>query len=168
MGSPKLLHALNKGGYLPSYDTGRRRVAKAPKVFPNELPTRVPLFDSVKHVEDVHLWHLLIDELHVEDIITISLVARAISMCATCCIKAVVTLCSGEDVEALGECLDRDAARYDVATQSTVVFLAPHATEACVAIPVCVGSSRLSIAAPYGRSVYLLCVYRCLNFIGTN
>ena len=72
---------------------------------PNEPPTLLSLLDNVKHVEGVHVWHLLIDEIHVEDVITVSCEARALGLCATCCTE-MVTRCSGEDVEAPGERLD--------------------------------------------------------------
>ena len=75
------------------------------------------------------MWHLLIEELDIEDDVTISHEARAVGSCATCCTKAV-TLCSGQVVEALGERLDRDAARYHGEKQATVVFLALHVVEA--------------------------------------
>ena len=47
-------------------------------MFPNELPTLVSVLDNVKHIEGAHLWHLLIDELHVEDVMTVSREARVV------------------------------------------------------------------------------------------
>ena len=54
-------------------------------------------------------------------------------LCATCCTDKA-TLCNGEDVEMLGGRLARKAWGYHATTQATVVFLAPHASEAYLAI----------------------------------
>ena len=99
---PELQYALNEAGYLPSYDTGGRCVAQALQVLPNVPSTLVSLWESVRHVKGVQLWQLSIDELHVEDVVTFSHEARAVGLCATCCTERI-TLCSGADVEALGE-----------------------------------------------------------------
>ena len=66
---------------------------------PNESPTLLSMLDNVKHVGGLPLWHLLIDEIHVEDAITVSRQARAGGLCTTFCTQ-VEAPCGGEDVEA--------------------------------------------------------------------
>ena len=138
---------LNHGGYfrrrlsnfqkaacLPGYANGRRHIVCAPQVLPNEVPTLDSLLESVKHVEGVRMWHLLIDELHVEGLITVLHEAGAVGLCATGCIGAAI-LCSGENTEALRERLDRRSAQYHSATQATMVSMARHTAEANAIIP---------------------------------
>ena len=85
VGGRKPLHGLNEARYLRSYDTGRRHVVGALEVLPNEPPTLLTLLVSVKHVEGVHLWQLLIDVIHMEDIIIVSHEAGALGLGAICC-----------------------------------------------------------------------------------
>ena len=66
IGGPKLLQALNNAGNLPSYDT--RRYVDPPPPRPS-LPC---LLDDLSYIAGLHLWHLCIDELHVQDVITVS------------------------------------------------------------------------------------------------
>ena len=99
MGGPELLHSLMKARCLPSYTTRRRCVVAAPEIFPNEPPTLVSLLGNVKHVMGVHVWHLLINELHVADLITVSHEACATSCYAMYCVE-MLTTCSNDDVEA--------------------------------------------------------------------
>ena len=101
-GGPKLRQALNNAGYLPSYDTGRKHVEGAPGVRPNELPTLPWLLEALSHIADVHVWHLCTNEMHVEDVITVSHEAIALGLCATCC-RYPMPLASGDDVEALAQ-----------------------------------------------------------------
>ena len=82
VGGFKQLHALNEGGYLPSDDTGRRRIARALYVVPNQPPTLLSQLDTVKHVHGVHMLYPLIDELHVNDGIILRQ-AYAVGMCTT-------------------------------------------------------------------------------------
>ena len=82
-GGPKWLHARNESLCLPSCDTRRRCVA-APQGLPNERHSLVSVLDNVKHVEGVHLWHLLINELHMEDFIAVSREARAVGLNVIC------------------------------------------------------------------------------------
>ena len=85
VGGPKLLQALSNAGYLPSYDTGRRHVDGARLVRPNE-PAGLPwLPEALGHIPGCHVWHLCIDEIHVEDVITVSGEAHAVGLCATRC-----------------------------------------------------------------------------------
>ena len=132
---PKLLQALKKGGYLPSYDTGRMHVEGAPRVCPNEPPGLPWLLEALGHIPGCHVWHLCIDEIHVEDVITVSGEAQAVGLCATCC-RHPMPLASGGDVEALAQRLEQDRDTYHAANQATVVFLAPHTEEGYSAIPV--------------------------------
>ena len=92
----------------------------------DQPPSLMLLLDNVKHVEGVHLWHLLVEEFHMEHVITVSREARAVCLCATC-FKQVVTLCSRRDVDALRERLDQDAACYHAAGQAAIVVLATKA-----------------------------------------
>ena len=101
---------------------------------PIEPPTLLSLLDGVKHVKGVQLWAFLIDQLHLEDTITVSRDARAVALRATCFTK-MATLCSGEDVEALGEQLDHDPARVHAATQATGIFFFPNGAETHAVIP---------------------------------
>ena len=100
VGGPKLLQALNNARYLPSYDTGRRHVEGAPRVRPNEPPSLPWLLVALGHIPGCHVWHLCINEIHVEDVITVSGEAQAVGLCATCC-RHPMPLASGGDVEAL-------------------------------------------------------------------
>ena len=100
VGGPKLLQALNNAGYVPSYDTGRRHAEGAPRVRPNEPPGLPWLLEALGHIPGCHVWHLCIDEIHVEDVITVSGEAHAVGLCATCC-RHPMPLASGGDVEAL-------------------------------------------------------------------
>ena len=68
----------------------------------NEPPSLLSPIVGVKHVEGVHLWHLLIDKLQVEDVVTVSQQARAVALRATCCTE-VVTPYTSEDVKAIGD-----------------------------------------------------------------
>ena len=135
VGGPKLLQALNNAGYLPSYDTGRRHVEGAPRVRPNEPPGLPWLLEALGHIPGCHVWYLCIDEIHVEDVITVSGEAQAVGLCATCC-RHPMPLASGGDVEALAQRLEQDPDTYHAANQATVVFPAPHTEEGYCAIPV--------------------------------
>ena len=116
------------------------------------------LLDSVKHVEGVHLWHLLIDELHMEDVIAVSLKGHAVGLCAICCKKAV-TLCSGEEMKTLRQWGSQPTGMLPGTMQphwprwcswpSMLQSLTPPSP--CGSFPH-VGSSRLSIAVPYGST----------------
>ena len=96
VGGPKLLQTLNNAGYLPSYDTRRRHAEGAPNVRPNEPPCLHSLLEALSHIAGVHVWHLCIDEIHVEDAITVSREALAVALCATCCGHAM-PLATGDD-----------------------------------------------------------------------
>ena len=135
VGAPKLLQALINAGYLPSYDTGRRHGEGAPLVRPNEPPGLPWLPEALGHIPGCNGWHLCIDEIHVEDVITISGEAEAVGLCATCC-RHPMPLASGADVEALAQRLEQDLDTYHAANQATVVFLAPHTEEGYSAVPV--------------------------------
>ena len=95
VGGPKLLQALNSAGYLPGYDTGRRHFEVAPRV----RPTGPWLLEAPRQVAAFHVWHLCIDEINFEDLVTISREALALRLCATCC-RHPLPLVSGDDVEA--------------------------------------------------------------------
>ena len=135
VGGPKLLQALKKAGYLPSYDTGRRHVEGAPPVRRNEPPRLPWLLEALGHIPGCHVWHLCIDEIHMEDVITVSGKAQAVGLCATCC-RHPMPLASGGDVEALAQRLEQDPDTYHAANQATLVLLAPHTEEGYSAIPV--------------------------------
>ena len=83
VGGPKWLQALNNAGYLPSYDMDRRHVEPLPCLHPNE-PSLPWLLDALSHIVGVHVWHLCVDEIHVEDVISASCEAHAVGLCATC------------------------------------------------------------------------------------
>ena len=85
VGGPKPLQSLNNDGYLPSYDRGRRHVQEAPRVRPNGPPGLPWLLEGLGHISGCHVWHLCIDEIHVEDIITVSRQALTVGLCATRC-----------------------------------------------------------------------------------
>ena len=70
------------------HSTPTHRVGGAQPVIANEAHTAMFLLD--KHVDSVHLWHFLSDELHVEHVITVSGEARAVPLCATCSTKGVM------------------------------------------------------------------------------
>ena len=72
VGGPKLLQALNNAGYLPNYDTGRRHVEGAPRVRPNEPPGLPWLLEALGHIPGCHVWHMCLDKILVEDVITVS------------------------------------------------------------------------------------------------
>ena len=80
------------------------------------------LLEALGHIPGCHVWHLCMDEIHVEDVITVSREALAVGLCATCC-RHPMPLASGADVEALAERLEQDADTYHAANQATVVFL---------------------------------------------
>ena len=71
----------------------------------------------------VHGWHLCIDKIHVEDVITVSRAAVAVGVCATWC-RHPMPLANGADVEALAQRLEQYQDTYHAANQATVVFLA--------------------------------------------
>ena len=135
VGGPKLLQALNNAGYLPSYDTGRRHVEGAPRVRPNEPPGLPWLLEALGHIPCCHVWHRCIDEIHVEDVITVSREALTVGLCATCC-RHPMPMASGADVEALAQRPEQDSNTCDAANQATVVFPAPHTVEGYSAIAV--------------------------------
>ena len=81
------------------------------------------------------MWHLCIDEIHVEDVITVSRDAHVVGLCAMCG-RHPVLLAIGDDVEALAELLEQDPGTYHAANHAMVVLSAPHAEEGCSAIPV--------------------------------
>ena len=94
VGGPKLLQALNNAGYLPSYDTGRRHVEGAPRVRPNEMLGLPWLLKALGHIPGCHVWHLCIDEIHVEDVITVSREADcALRVADTPCRWLVALMC---------------------------------------------------------------------------
>ena len=97
VGGPKLLQALNNTWYLPSYNTARTHVEGAPRVRPNEPPNLSWLMEALSHIAGVPGWHLCIDEMHVEDAITVSREVIAVGLCATCC-RHPMPLPSGADV----------------------------------------------------------------------
>ena len=128
VGGPKVLQALNNHGYLPSYDTGRRHVEGAPRVRPNDPPGLPWLPEALGHIPGCRVWHLCIDEIHSEHVMTVSREALAVGLCATCC-RHPMLLASGADVEALAQRLEQDSNTYHAANHTTVVFLAPHTKE---------------------------------------
>ena len=151
VGGPKLLHALNNTGYLPSYDTGRRHVEGAPRFRRNE-PLGLPwLLEALGHIPGCHVWHLCIDEIHVEDVITVSGEAQAVGLCATCC-RRPMPLAPGGDVEALAQRLEQDPDTYHAANQATVVFLAPHTLPSLCGSSPPAASSRRTIAMLFGNT----------------
>ena len=152
VGGPKLLQALNNAGYLPSYDTGRRRAEGAPRVRPNEPPGVPWLPEVLGHIPGCHVWHLCIDDIHVEDVINVSREALAVGWCATCC-RHPMPLASGTHVEALAQRLEQDQHTYHAANQATVVFLAPHTEEGYSAIPVWVIPTCGRFKAEHCRAV---------------
>ena len=81
------------------------------------------------------MWHLCIDEIYVEDAITVSREALAVGLCATCC-RHPMPLASGDDVEALTQRLEQDPDTNHATNQAPVVLLAPHTEEEYSAIPV--------------------------------
>ena len=91
------MQALTNAGYLPSYDKGRRHVERAPCVRPNEPPSLPWLPEAIGHIPGCHVWNVCIDEIHVEDVITVSREALAGGLCATCC-RHPMPLASGADV----------------------------------------------------------------------
>ena len=125
VGGPKLLQALNNAGDLRSYDTGRRHVEGAPRVRPNEPPSLPWFLEPLSHILGVHVWHLCIDEIHMEDVIIVSCNALAVGLCATFC-RHPMPLASGSDKEAVAQRPKQDPDTYHTANQATVVFLAPH------------------------------------------
>ena len=131
-----MLQALKNAGYLPSYDMGRWHVEGAPRVRPNEPPGLPWLLEALGQILGGHVWHVCIDEIHVEDVITVSHEALAVGLCATCC-RHPMPLASGPDAEALAQRLEQDPDTYHAANQATVVFPAPHTEEGYSAIPVC-------------------------------
>ena len=133
VGGPKLLQALNNAGYLPSYDTGRRHAEGASRVRPNEPPRLPWLLEALGYIPGCHVWHLCIDEIHVQDIITVSGEAQAVGLCATCC-RHPMPLASGAVVEALAQRLEQDQDTYHAANRAAVVFLEPHTEEEYSAI----------------------------------
>ena len=149
VGGPKLLQSLNSAMYLPSYDTGRRHVKGAPRVRRNEPPW---LLEALGHIPVCHVWHLCMDEIHVEDVITVSREALAVALCATCC-RHPMPLASGADVEALAQRLEQDSNTYHAANQATVVFLSPHREEGYSAIPVWVIPTCGRFKAEHCRAV---------------
>ena len=72
VGGPELLQALNNALYLPSYNTGRKHVEAAPHVHPNEPPGLPWLLEALGHIPGYNVWHLCIDEIHVEEVINVS------------------------------------------------------------------------------------------------
>ena len=132
---PKLLQALNNAGYLPSHDTRRRHVGGAPRVRPNEPPGLPWLLEALGHIPGSHVWHLCIDEIHVQDVINVSREALAVGLCTMCC-RHPMPLASGAGVEALARRLEQALDTYHTANQATMVFLAPHTEEGRSAIPV--------------------------------
>ena len=76
------------------------------------------------------MWHLCIDELHMEGVITAPRDAHAVGLCATCC-RHTVPLASGADVETLAQRMEEEPVTYHAATLATVVFLAPHTADGC-------------------------------------
>ena len=131
---PKMLQALNDAGYLPSYNTGRRHVEGTRRVRPNEPPGLPWLLEALGHIPGCHVWHLCIDEIHVEDVITVSREALAVGLCAMCC-RHPMPLASSADVEVLAQRLEQNPDTYHAANQATVVFLAPHTEKGYYAIP---------------------------------
>ena len=134
-GGPKLLQALNNAGYLPSLDTGRRNLEGAPRVRLNEPPGLPWLLEALGHIPGSHVWHLCMDEIHVEHGITVSREALAVGLCATCC-RHPMPLLSGANVEALAQRLEQDLHTYHTVNQETLLFLAPHTEEGYLPIPV--------------------------------
>ena len=57
-------------------------------------------WSPLDHIPGCHVWHLCIDEIHVEDVITVSGEAKGVGLCATRC-RHPMPLASGGDVEAL-------------------------------------------------------------------
>ena len=162
VGGPKLLQALNNAGYLPNYDTGRRHVEGAPLVRPNEPPSLPWLPEAPSHIAGVHVWHLCIDEIHVEHVITVSREAVAVELCAACC-RHPMPLASGDDVEDMAQRLEQDPDTYHTANQATVVFLAPHTEEGCFAISVSVIPTCSRLKAERCHAVRKHAVELCIN-----
>ena len=70
---------------------------------------RLPsLLEALGHISGGHVWHLCIDGIHVEGVITDSREALAVELCATCC-RHPMPLASGADVEALAQRLEQDS-----------------------------------------------------------
>ena len=113
-GGANLLQALNNAGCLPSYDARRRHVEVAPHVRSNEPPSVPWLLDALSHIKDVLVWHLCIDESHVEDVISVSREALVVGLCATCC-RHPMPFPSGDDVEAPAQRLEQDPETYHAA-----------------------------------------------------
>ena len=108
VGAPKLLQALNNARYLPSYDIGRRRFQGFTGVCPNEPPSLPWLLDALSHIAGGHVWHLCInDNIHVEDIITVSREAVTVGLCTTCCLQPM-QFASSEDVVAMAQRSEQD------------------------------------------------------------
>ena len=51
-------------------------------LLPIVTPALVSLLDNLSHIKGVHLWHLYIDDLHMEDVITVSREAYVVGLCA--------------------------------------------------------------------------------------
>ena len=41
--------------------------------------------EALGHIPGCHVWHMCIDEIHVEDVIAVSREALEVTLCATCC-----------------------------------------------------------------------------------
>ena len=63
-GGPKLLQALNTAG--------RKHVEGSPRIHPNEPPIVYWLLNALSQIAGVHVWQLCINEMHVDDVITVS------------------------------------------------------------------------------------------------
>ena len=109
-----MLQAVNNAASLRSSDTGRRHVEGAPRVRPTEPPSLPWLIDVLSRMSSVHVRHLCIDKLHVEDLNIVSAQALSVGLCATCC-RHPMPLASGDNVEALAERLEEGAKTYDAA-----------------------------------------------------
>ena len=44
-----------------------------------------PLLEPLDHIPVCHVWHLCIDEFHVQEVITFCCEALAVGLCAMCC-----------------------------------------------------------------------------------
>ena len=87
-------------GVLPKQETTAPHFRKMYPMMRSTYEQPLCMFHNSKGLFSLRcLWHLLIDEIHVEDAITVSREARAGGLCTTCCTQ-VEAPCGGEDVEA--------------------------------------------------------------------
>ena len=99
------------------------------------MPSIPWLLATLRHIARVHLWHLRIDKLHSEHVITVSHDAHAVGMCTTFC-WATMPLASGNNMEAVPPQVEQNSLLYHTATTASVAFLAYHTSEGYFALPV--------------------------------